>query len=64
MFELFAHYHLHSTAWHFWQYPVLSDVNKEAVKAYKVGSGMLGFVPIARMSFIVDKKGILRWVTP
>ncbi len=60
MFEMFARDDLHSTAWHFWQYPVLSDVNKEAVKAYKIGSGMLGFAPIARMTFIVDKKGILR----
>jgi peroxiredoxin Q/BCP len=42
------------------QYPVLSDVNKEAVKAYGIGKGMLGFVSVARVTVIVDKRGIIR----
>ncbi|KAF8964287.1 thioredoxin-like protein [Flammula alnicola] len=41
-------------------YPVLSDVNKEAVKAYGIGKGILGLVAVARVTFIIDKKGIVR----
>lgn len=41
-------------------YPVLSDANKEAIKAYGIGKGMLGFVSVARVTFIVDKHGIIR----
>ncbi|KAF9533266.1 thioredoxin-like protein [Crepidotus variabilis] len=41
-------------------YPVLSDVHKETVTAYGVGSGMMGLVGVARVTFIVDKKGIVR----
>jgi peroxiredoxin len=45
-----------------WQYPVLSDVNKEVIKALKVGSGMMGLAPVARVTYIIDKKGIVRCV--
>jgi len=41
-------------------YPVLSDVNKETFKAYGIGKGILGLVPVARVTFIVDKKGVVR----
>jgi len=41
-------------------YPVLSDVDKSTFKAYGIGKGMLGFTPVARVTFIVDKKGIVR----
>ncbi|PPQ65863.1 hypothetical protein CVT26_000797 [Gymnopilus dilepis] len=41
-------------------YPVLSDVDKVAFKAYGVGKAMFGLIPSARVTFIVDKKGIVR----
>jgi len=41
-------------------YPVLSDVNQETSKAYKVGKGMLGLTALARVTFIIDKKGVVR----
>ncbi|KAF8158391.1 peroxiredoxin Q [Crassisporium funariophilum] len=41
-------------------YPVLSDTKKEAFKTYGIGKGMLGFVPVARVTFVIDKKGIVR----
>lgn len=41
-------------------YPVLSDVEGKALKAYKVGRGMLGMTNVARITFIIDKKGIVR----
>jgi thioredoxin-dependent peroxiredoxin len=44
------------------QYPVLSDVEGKALKAYKVGRGMLGMINVARITFIIDKKGIVRCV--
>jgi len=43
-------------------YPVLSDVEGKALKAYKVGRGMLGMTNVARITFIIDKKGIVRCV--
>lgn len=42
------------------QYPVLSDVKKEVFKVYGIGKGMLGLAAVARVTFIVDKKGIVR----
>jgi peroxiredoxin Q/BCP len=44
------------------QYPVLSDVDGVVLKAYKVGRGMLGMIDVARITFIIDKKGIVRCV--
>jgi hypothetical protein len=44
------------------QYPVLSDVDGVMLKAYKVGRGMLGMIDVARITFIIDKKGIVRCV--
>ncbi|KAF9468593.1 peroxiredoxin Q [Collybia nuda] len=41
-------------------YPVLSDVHGEALKAYGVGRALLGLLPSARVTFIIDKKGIVR----
>ncbi|PPQ77479.1 hypothetical protein CVT25_011348 [Psilocybe cyanescens] len=41
-------------------YPVLSDVKKEVFKVYGIGKGMLGLAAVARVTFIVDKKGIVR----
>ncbi|KAK7469183.1 hypothetical protein VKT23_003674 [Stygiomarasmius scandens] len=40
-------------------YPVLSDSNGEARKAYHVGKGLLGLVE-GRVTFIIDKSGMLR----
>jgi len=48
----------------FEQYPVLSDINKETFKAYGIGRGILGLVSVARVTFIVDKKGIIRLANP
>jgi peroxiredoxin Q/BCP len=41
-------------------YPVLSDVDKKTSKMYGVGKGMMGLAPIARVTFIIDRKGIIR----
>lgn len=41
-------------------YPVLSDVDKETFKAYGIGKWMMGFSSVARVTFIIDKKGIVR----
>jgi len=41
-------------------YPVLSDVNKKVIKELKVGSGMMGLAAVARVTYIIDKKGITR----
>ncbi|PPQ63624.1 hypothetical protein CVT24_004377 [Panaeolus cyanescens] len=41
-------------------YPVLSDIKREAISAYHVGTGMLGLVDTARVTFVIDKKGIVR----
>ncbi|KDQ62398.1 hypothetical protein JAAARDRAFT_30302 [Jaapia argillacea MUCL 33604] len=40
-------------------YPVLSDEKGEARKAFHVGKGLFGFVD-ARITVVVDKKGIVR----
>ncbi|KAJ3484259.1 hypothetical protein NLI96_g5760 [Meripilus lineatus] len=40
-------------------YPVLSDANGEARKAYHVGKGLLGLTE-SRITFIIDSKGIVR----
>ncbi|KAF9046705.1 peroxiredoxin Q [Panaeolus papilionaceus] len=41
-------------------YPVLSDEKREAISAYHVGKGMMGLVDVARVTFVIDKKGIVR----
>lgn len=41
-------------------YPVLSDSKGEAAKAYGVGKGLFGFADVARVTFIIDAKGIIR----
>jgi len=41
-------------------YPVLSDIDKSTFKAYGIGKGMFGLTPVARVTFIVDKKGVVR----
>ncbi|KDR82771.1 hypothetical protein GALMADRAFT_238291 [Galerina marginata CBS 339.88] len=41
-------------------YPVLSDIDRETFKAYGIGKGMMGLVPVARVTFVVDKKGVVR----
>ncbi|EMD39977.1 hypothetical protein CERSUDRAFT_112219 [Gelatoporia subvermispora B] len=40
-------------------YPILSDSNGEARKAYSVGKGILGLVD-ARVTFVIDSKGVVR----
>jgi len=40
-------------------YPVLSDVNGEARKAYQVGKALWGFSE-ARITFVIDGNGIVR----
>lgn len=37
-------------------------MDKETFKAYGIGKGMLGLVAVARVTFIVDKKGVVRQV--
>ncbi|OJT11530.1 hypothetical protein TRAPUB_11948 [Trametes pubescens] len=41
-------------------YPVLSDANGEARKAYHVGKGLFGLAETARVTFFVDSKGVVR----
>ena len=41
---------------------MLSDVNKEVIKALKVGSGMMGLAAVARVTYVIDKKGIVKQV--
>jgi len=41
-------------------YPVLSDEKFEARTAYKVGKGMMGLTDYARVTFIIDGKGVVR----
>ncbi|KAJ2919192.1 hypothetical protein MD484_g1239, partial [Candolleomyces efflorescens] len=41
-------------------FPVLSDTEKEVPKLYGIGKGFFGFAAIARVTFIVDKEGIVR----
>ncbi|KAE9404056.1 peroxiredoxin Q [Gymnopus androsaceus JB14] len=41
-------------------YPVLSDEKHEARTAYKVGKGMMGLTDYARVTFIIDGKGVVR----
>lgn len=42
------------------QYPVLSDPEGEVLKAYKVGRGIFGLTEVARVTFVIDKKGVVR----
>jgi len=37
-------------------------VDKEVFKTYGVPKGMYGLVAVARVTFIVDKKGVVRFV--
>ncbi|KAI0632177.1 AhpC-TSA-domain-containing protein [Trametes polyzona] len=41
-------------------YPVLSDAKGEARKAYHVGKGLLGLAETARVTFLIDSKGVVR----
>lgn len=41
-------------------FPVLSDADKEVSKAFGIGKGLFGIAPIARVTFILDKQGIVR----
>ncbi|KAH6912634.1 thioredoxin-like protein [Coprinopsis sp. MPI-PUGE-AT-0042] len=41
-------------------FPVLSDPKKEAAHLYKIGRGMMGITPIARVTVIIDAKGVVR----
>ncbi|KZT11999.1 peroxiredoxin Q [Laetiporus sulphureus 93-53] len=40
-------------------YPILSDTNGEARKAYHVGKGLMGLTD-ARVTFFIDSKGVVR----
>ncbi|KAG6866282.1 hypothetical protein C0991_006378 [Blastosporella zonata] len=44
------------------QYPVLSDVNGEVMKSYGVGKGWMGLAAVARVTIVIDKKGVIRSV--
>ncbi|KAF7288581.1 Peroxiredoxin Q [Mycena chlorophos] len=44
-------------------YPVLSDANGEARKAYGIGKGLFGLAETARVTVIVDGKGVIRDTT-
>lgn len=44
------------------KYPVLADPKKEVIGLYGVGKGMMGLVSVARVTFVIDKKGIVRCV--
>ncbi|EIN12837.1 peroxiredoxin Q [Punctularia strigosozonata HHB-11173 SS5] len=41
-------------------FPILSDSNGEARKAYSVGKGLLGMADSARVTFIIDTQGVVR----
>jgi len=41
-------------------YPVLCDTDGEARKAYSVGKGLFGLSESARVTFIIDGKGVVR----
>ncbi|KAI0372227.1 peroxiredoxin Q [Pilatotrama ljubarskyi] len=41
-------------------YPVLSDAKGEARKAYHVGKGLLGLAETARVTFVIDSKGVVK----
>ncbi|KAF5315483.1 hypothetical protein D9619_007225 [Psilocybe cf. subviscida] len=38
-------------------FPVLSDSDKSTFKTYQIGRGIMGLLPVSRVTFIVDKKG-------
>jgi hypothetical protein len=44
------------------QFPVLSDAEGVAARAYDIGRGFFGLTALARVTFVVDKKGIIRCV--
>ncbi|KAF9454712.1 peroxiredoxin Q [Macrolepiota fuliginosa MF-IS2] len=41
-------------------YPVLSDESKDIFQLYGIGRGMWGIVQVARVTFVIDQKGIVR----
>ncbi|KAJ3564565.1 hypothetical protein NP233_g8214 [Leucocoprinus birnbaumii] len=41
-------------------YPVLSDESKETFVSYGIGKGMWGLTQVARVTFVIDKDGIVR----
>jgi peroxiredoxin Q/BCP len=43
------------------QYPILSDTDHAAHKAYHIGRAMLGLTD-ARITFVIDGKGVVRCV--
>lgn len=42
------------------QYPVLSDVNGEARKAYGIGKGLFGLTDSGRVTFVIDSEGTVK----
>lgn len=42
------------------QFPVLSDAEGVAARTYDIGRGFFGLTALARVTFVVDKKGIIR----
>ena len=44
------------------QFPVLSDEEGVAARTYDIGRGFFGLTALARVTFVVDKKGIIRCV--
>ncbi len=44
------------------QYPILSDESKEVFELYGIGRGMWGLVKVARVTFVVDREGIVKYV--
>ncbi|KAF5360469.1 hypothetical protein D9756_004729 [Leucocoprinus leucothites] len=41
-------------------YPVLSDESKDVFNSYGIGRGMWGLVQVARVTFVIDREGVVR----
>jgi len=45
-----------------WQYPVLSDSGMKVSKLFGISQGLFGIARISRVTFVIDKKGVVRQV--
>ena len=46
------------------KYPVLSDESKDIFQLYGVGKGMWGLTRVARVTFVIDREGTVKYVFP
>lgn len=46
----------------FVQYPILSDDSKKVFELYGIGRGMWGLVKVARVTFVIDREGVVKYV--